>query len=74
METLRKWVRTAERREIPEQQALDAEREGVKTLERENREQANEVLHNPAFFGQAELDRSRKYWSMNATSTGFFRD
>lgn len=62
-ETLRKWVRAAERKEIPEQQALDAERERVKALERENRElrQANEILRKAAaFFAQAELDRRFK--------------
>jgi len=62
-ETLRKWVRAAERKQIPEQQALDAERERVKALERENRElrQANEILRKAAaFFAQAELDRPRK--------------
>ena len=36
-ETLRKWVRSAERQRLPEQQALDAERERFKALERENR-------------------------------------
>lgn len=53
-ETLRKWVRAAERQQIPEQQALDAECERVKALERENRElrQGNEILRKPAaFFG-----------------------
>ena len=62
-ETLRKWVRAAERQQIPEQRALDAERERVKALERENRElrQANEILRKAAaFFAQAELDRPRK--------------
>lgn len=56
-ETLRKWVRAAERQQIPEQRALDAERERVKALERENRElrQANEILRKAAaFFAQAE--------------------
>ena len=56
-ETLRKWVRAAERQQIPEQQALGAERERVKALERENRElrQANEILRKAAaFFAQAE--------------------
>jgi transposase-like protein len=50
-------VRAAERQQIPEQQALDAERERVKALERENRElrQANEILRKAAaFFAQAE--------------------
>jgi len=56
-ETLRKWVRAAERQQIPEQRALDAERERVKALERENRElkKANEILRKAAaFFAQAE--------------------
>lgn len=62
-ETLRKWVRVAERQQIPEEQALDAERERVKAVERENLElkQANEILRKAAaFFAQAELDRPRK--------------
>lgn len=62
-ETLRKWVRAAERQQVPEHQALAAERERVKELERENRElrQANEILRKAsAFFAQAELDRPRK--------------
>jgi transposase len=62
-ETLRKWVRAAERQQIPGEQALTAERERVKELERENRElkQANEILRKAAaFFAQAELDRPRK--------------
>ena len=62
-ETLRKWVRAAERQQIPEQQALAAERERVKALERENRElkQANEILRKAAaFFAQAECERPRK--------------
>jgi transposase len=62
-ETLRKWVRAAERQQIPEEQARLAERERVKELERENRElrQANEILRKAAaFFAQAELDRPRR--------------
>jgi transposase len=62
-ETLRKWVRAAERQQIPEEQARLAERERLKELERENRElrQANEILRKAAaFFAQAELDRPRK--------------
>jgi transposase len=61
--TLRKWVRAAERQQLPEEQARLAERERVKELERENRElrQANEILRKAAaFFAQAELDRPRK--------------
>jgi len=51
-ETLRKWVRQAER-----DQGL---REGMTTSERENLElrRANEILRKAAaFFAQAELDR-----------------
>jgi transposase len=62
-ETLRNWVRAAERQQIPAEQARLAERERVKELERENRElrQANEILRKAAaFFAQAELDRPRK--------------
>ena len=62
-ETLRKWVRVAERQQIPEEQARLVERERLKELERENRElrQANEILRKAAaFFAQAELDRPRK--------------
>ncbi len=62
-ETLRKWVRAAERAQIPGEEALVAERERVKALERENRElrQANEILRKAAaFFAQAELDRPRR--------------
>lgn len=62
-ETLRGWVRFAERQQIPSEGARLAERERVKALERENRElkQANEILRKAAaFFAQAELDRPRK--------------
>ena len=60
-ETLRKWVRQAERgRRVG---ATSAERERLKELERENRElkRANEILRKAsAFFAQAELDRRPK--------------
>ena len=62
-ETLRKWVRAAERQQDPQAQAVDGERARVKALERENRElrQANEILRKAAaFFAQAELDRQPK--------------
>lgn len=62
-ETLRKWVRAAERQQDPQARAVDAERSRVKALERENRElrQANEILRKAAaFFAQAELDRQPK--------------
>src|SRR5690625_1053676 len=49
-ESLRKWVRHAEQKLIPEVQAREAERERLKQLERENRElrQANEILRKAA--------------------------
>ena len=59
-ETLRNWVRQAERdRGVRAGPATD-ERERIKALERENRElrQANEILRKAsAYFAQAELDR-----------------
>jgi len=59
-ETLRRWVRQAERDRglKPGLTTVDAER--IKSLERENRElrQANEILRKAsAYFAQAELDR-----------------
>ena len=62
-ETLRRWVRQAERDRglKPGPTTVDAER--IKTLERENRElrQANEILRKAsAYFAQAELDRRFK--------------
>jgi len=62
-ETLRKWVRAAERQQDPQAQAVDGERARVKVLERESRElrQANEILRKAAaFFAQAELDGQPK--------------
>jgi transposase-like protein len=59
-ETLRKWVRQAER-DAGERAGLTTdERERLKRLERENRElkRANEILRKAsAYFAQAELDR-----------------
>jgi len=59
-ETLRKWVRQAER-DLGRRPGLTTdERERLKELERENRElkRANEILRKAsAFFAQAELDR-----------------
>ncbi len=59
-ETLRKWVRQAER-DLGQRAGLPtSERERLKELERENRElkRANEILRKAsAFFAQAELDR-----------------
>lgn len=59
-ETLRRWVRRAERAEDPQGEARDADAERLTALERENRElrRANEILRKAsAFFAQAELDR-----------------
>ncbi len=62
-ETLRKWVRRAERDSGRREGTTTQERERVKELERENRElkRANEILRKAsAYFAQAELDRRRK--------------
>ena len=59
-ETLRKWVRRAERDQGLRNGVTSSERERLKALERENRElkRANEILRKAsAFFAQAELDR-----------------
>ncbi len=62
-ETLRNWVRQAERDAGVRPGATTDERERIKALERENRElrQANEILRKAsAYFAQAELDRRFK--------------
>lgn len=59
-ETLRVWVRQAERDAGKRDGLTTTERERVKELERENRElkRANEILRKAsAYFAQAELDR-----------------
>jgi len=59
-ETLRKWVRRAERDQGLRSGMTSSDREQLKVLERENRElkRANEILRKAsAYFAQAELDR-----------------
>ena len=59
-ETLRKWVRQAERDSGKRPGLTTEERERLKVLERENKElrRANEILRKAsAYFAQAELDR-----------------
>ena len=62
-ETLRTWVRQAERDQGQRRGATTEERERIKALEREVRElrQANEILKKAsAYFAMAELDRRSK--------------
>ena len=59
-ETLRSWVRQAERDQGKRSGPTTDDRERIKALEREVRElrQANEILRKAsAYFAQAELDR-----------------
>jgi transposase len=62
-ETLRQWVRQAERDGRQRSGPTTEERERIRALERENRElrQANEILRKAsAYFAVAELDRRSK--------------
>lgn len=62
-ETLRKWVRQAERDQGMRAGLKTDERKRLKELEREVKElrTANEILRKAsAYFAQAELDRRRK--------------
>ncbi len=62
-ETLRKWVRQAERDSGQRAGLTTSERERMKQLEREVFElkRANEILRKAsAYFAQAELDRRNK--------------
>ena len=61
-ESLRRWVRQAEKDQGKRPGLTTAESERIKLLERENRElkRANEILRlASAFFAQAELDRKK---------------
>ncbi len=63
-ETLRKWVRQAERDTGRRAGLTTDEKQRLKELERENRElkRANEIPKKAsAFFAQAELDRRGKW-------------
>ena len=62
-ETLRVWVRQAEKDSGARDGATSAERDRIKELEREVRQpwQANEILRKAsAYFAQRELDRPFK--------------
>lgn len=61
-ETLRNWVRQAERDAGLRAGLTTNERERLRELERENRElkRANEILKSAAAFFGAELDRRQK--------------
>jgi transposase len=62
-ETLRRWVRQAERDRGLRAGPTTEERDRIKALEREVKElrQANEILRKAsAYFAQAELDRRFK--------------
>ncbi len=62
-ETLRRWVRQAERAKGERAGMSSAERERIKALEQEVRElrQANEILRKASgYFAQAALDRPFK--------------
>src|SRR5262245_10251066 len=71
-ETLRKWVRQAERDQGRRPGLTTEERQRLKQLERENVElrRANEILKKAsAYFAQAELDRRAKGWCVSSMPT-----
>ena len=62
-ETLRSWIRQAERDRGERSGLTTSEREELKALQRENRElkKANEILRlASAYFAKAELDRKQR--------------
>jgi transposase-like protein len=62
-ETLRRWIRQAERDNGQRAGLTTDERKRLKELEKENRElkRSNEILRlASAFFAQAELDRKHR--------------
>jgi len=61
-ETLRSWVRQAERDAGLREGLTTSERERIRELERENSElrRANEILKSAAAFFGAELDRRQR--------------
>ena len=62
-ETLRSWIRQAERDRGEREGLTTSEREELKELQRENRElkKANEILRlASAYFAKAELDRKQR--------------
>jgi len=62
-ETLRTWLRQAERDQGKRPGLTTSERERLKQLEKENKElkRANEILRlASAYFAKAELDRTQK--------------
>ncbi len=62
-ETLRRWVRQAEKDNGSREGLTTDEKKRIKELERENRElkKANEILRlASAYFAKAELDRQHK--------------
>ena len=64
-ETLRNWIRQAERDSGRRPGQTTEERQRIKELEREVRElrRANEILRKAsAYFAQAELDRRPRPW------------